>query len=392
MATLKPMTSMLFDIWVYVGIIGLIGSAVAFPMLLRRYREAAANEAGVEVDPLDGVEELDPVAVVEEEGSDSPVETVVTAEEPAKEEPVVEKKEEDISPPTKEEHPLKKAAREDAAGIPQSLKTGQTTAGGISPAVVYLQNLKMQMEHFEQEIHSLRSQVVNFAHKHDQEFDILLKKMTEFQSELHHEMETVPAEKKKASAPVAKPTPTPAPVVKPAPTPAPVAKPAPTPAPVAKPAPTPAPVAKPAPTPAPAAKPAPTPAPVVKPAPKPEPKPEPKPAPVAKPEPKPEPKPELKPAPVAKPEVKPEPKPAPEPDPISVEPTIELSPTPEKPPAAAASEPQIELSVEPVKKEGSPQDIADSLSLSAPEKGDKAAGEDTDPLQPDTSKGPVWPV
>ncbi len=356
MATLKPMTNMLFDIWVYVGIFGFIGSAVAFPFLLSRYRQAAAVDMHGSDEVLDALEEVDPVAVVEETNPGKSVETVATAEDSPKAEA------------PKAEHPLKKAAREGAAEVPSSLKTGQTTAGGISPAVVYLQNLKLQMEHFEQEIHSLRSQVVGFAHKHDQEFDILLKKMTEFQTELHHEMSDQPAAVKQPAPIAAKPAPV---AAKPAPV---AAKPAPV---AAKPAPA---AVKPPTKPVPVAvKPAAQPAPVVKQ------------APVAKPAPS------AKPA-AAQPEVKPAAAPVAKPAPAP-EPAIELSIAPEKAPAgepkldivvepAPAAEPELEIAAEKP-KEDTPQDVADSLSLSVP---DADEGKDDDPLKPDTSKGPVWPV
>jgi len=253
LATLIAMTNMLFDVWVYVGIFGFIGSIAAFPMLLKRYRLAAESELADGVEALDGIDPISEVETAEKFPEPEPVVEIPKRNEPASNEASVEKE----APPSEREHPLKTAAREGAAAVANTLKTGQTISGGISPAVVYLQNLKMQMEHFEKEIHQLRAQVVNFAHKHDQEFEILLKKMSEFQADLHQETSA------KLPRPAAPPSPVP--VAKPAPVP--VAKPAPVP--VAKPAPVP--VAKPAPVsvakPAPVsvAKPAPAPKPVEEP-------------------------------------------------------------------------------------------------------------------------------
>jgi len=327
LATLIAMTNMLFDVWVYVGIFGFIGSIAAFPMLLKRYRLAAESELADGVEALDGIDPISEVETAEKFPEPEPVVEIPKRNEPASNEASVEKE----APPSEREHPLKTAAREGAAAVANTLKTGQTISGGISPAVVYLQNLKMQMEHFEKEIHQLRAQVVNFAHKHDQEFEILLKKMSEFQADLHQETSA------KLPRPAAPPSPVP--VAKPAPVP--VAKPAPVP--VAKPAPVP--VAKPAPVS------------VAKPAP----------APVAKP------------APVSVA------KPAPAPKPVE-EPSIDFS----LEPATQKIEPRIELPAAKTAKEESAQDVADSLSLSVPAADEK--NDVVDPLKPEPGKGPVWPV
>ena len=335
LATLIAMTNMLFDVWVYVGIFGFIGSIAAFPMLLKRYRLAAESELADGVEALDGIDPISEVETAEKFPEPEPVVEIPKRNEPASNEASVEKE----APPSEREHPLKTAAREGAAAVANTLKTGQTISGGISPAVVYLQNLKMQMEHFEKEIHQLRAQVVNFAHKHDQEFEILLKKMSEFQADLHQETSA------KLPRPAAPPSPVP--VAKPSPVP--VAKPAPVP--VAKPAPVP--VAKPAPVS------------VAKPAP----------VPVAKPAP----------VPVAKPAPVSVAKPAPAPKPVE-EPSIDFS----LEPATQKIEPRIELPAAKTAKEESAQDVADSLSLSVPAADEK--NDVVDPLKPEPGKGPVWPV
>ena len=237
LATLIAMTNMLFDVWVYVGIFGFIGSIAAFPMLLKRYRLAAESELADGVEALDGIDPISEVETAEKFPEPEPVVEIPKRNEPASNEASVEKE----APPSEREHPLKTAAREGAAAVANTLKTGQTISGGISPAVVYLQNLKMQMEHFEKEIHQLRAQVVNFAHKHDQEFEILLKKMSEFQADLHQETSAKLPRPAAPPAPVPVAKPAPVPVAKPAPVP--VAKPAPVS--VAKPAPAPKPVEEP---------------------------------------------------------------------------------------------------------------------------------------------------
>ncbi len=222
------MNAILGDVWIYVCLAGLLLSGAALPFLIKRYRtEPVSGPGGLFPSPGDEPPEelsVEPVKVVD---ASSLKEPAVKGSAPAKKKPT----------------PVD----------PKTLRTGQTMPGGISPAIVYLQNLKLQIEHFEKEIHDLRSQVSGFAKTHDKQFHDLLDRMGSMQNELHHQVVAHEIQSKPAVKPAAKPSAVhaPAPAAKPAPKPAPAAaaKPAPKPAPVAKPAPKPAVVAKPAPKP-----------------------------------------------------------------------------------------------------------------------------------------------
>lgn len=356
------------DIWALAAGAGLLISLGALPFLFKRARAASAGPLpSVMAPPVSGLDALDDEPI--------PVVKAVPAAEAEEPKPVAKPEPRNEKPASEAEKPAPQAEK---AAVPASEMTMQAgadlqqtakkaekgpTTGGISPAVVYLQNLKIQMEHFEKEIHQLRTQMLAYTQTHDKEFKLLLDKLGELQSGIQGR---------------------PAPAA--APAPAPKAAPAPAPKVVAAP--------KPAPAPAPAPKPAPAPEP------KPAPAPAPKPAPVA--EPKPEPKVEsseqptiqielgARPAPgmtktAAKPapEPKPEPKAAPAPAPAT-EPTLAVAPPPadEKtvviPPPAKKAEPETA------------EQIAAGLSLKFP------GGE---PLVPPAeeepnpgAKGPVWPV
>lgn len=170
-----------------------------------------------------------------------------------------------------------------AAKAPDVLKTDQTLPGGVGPAVVYLQNMKVHLDHLESEVQTLKGQVASFAQKHDAQFSTLLDRLTDLKTELHsipHEPAVAP-QAAPAPLPVVAPAPaSQAPVLKaPEAASAPAAKSAPKPE--SAPAPEPAPVSMVAPAPK-AAAPASAPAPVlsIEPAPASKPAPAPKPAPL----------------------------------------------------------------------------------------------------------------
>ncbi|MBI3550745.1 MAG: hypothetical protein HY078_17045 [Elusimicrobia bacterium] len=57
----------------------------------------------------------------------------------------------------------------------KGLKTGATITGGISPAVVYLQSIKNQMEELKKEVDSLRAQVSAVGQKNESQYGAILK-------------------------------------------------------------------------------------------------------------------------------------------------------------------------------------------------------------------------
>lgn len=309
------LNAILGDVWIYVCLAGLLLSGAALPFLIKRYRaEPVSGPGGLSPSPED-----DPPP---EELSVEPVKVVDASS-------------------LKESAPAKEKL---TPADPKTLKTGQTMPGGISPAIVYLQNLKLQIEHFEKEIHELRSQVSGFAKTHDQQFHDLLDRMGDMQKELHHQVVAHEVQAKPAAAkPAAVQAAAAKPAVKPAAIQAPVVKQA------AKPDSQPAPVAKPVP------KPAPKPAPVKA---KVESKPEPKPAPAAKPAPK---------------------------------PAVELKSAEVKKAPAKATAEEI-ASTLTLNAPNGPSEKAEQKD--APAKKEEAAPpkQEEDILKPEKGKGPVWPV
>ncbi|MFH1723653.1 MAG: hypothetical protein ABII00_03415, partial [Elusimicrobiota bacterium] len=208
-----------------------------YPYLLKRYRAGEPEPRGELGDFIDIGEDdendalaatakpapKEPVAFDDEpvkvkaEPADSdetvklaPEPTAVAEEKPPESAPPAEKKP-SAAPPAEQKPPTAPpAAQKPAAQLtPRRINPTATMSGGLSPAVVYLQNLKIQMEHFEKEIHDLRSQVVGFARQHDKEFELLLKRMVDFQRELHHEVHSHAGTDEAAPAPARAPEPAP---------------------------------------------------------------------------------------------------------------------------------------------------------------------------------------
>ncbi|TBR24946.1 hypothetical protein EPO15_03060, partial [bacterium] len=158
------------DVWVLASAAGLLFSAAALPFLIKKARSATAS-------PLPGAmtvapfEEDEPIPVVKEPKAEK-------APEPAPA-PV------DASPA--------RAETPDRANVTGPVGRGEKFVGEIMG----------RMSHFETEIHELRSQVQGFSEAHDKEFKLLLQKMTDFQAELHRDLQARAASP--APAPAAKP-------------------------------------------------------------------------------------------------------------------------------------------------------------------------------------------
>ncbi|MFH2201858.1 MAG: hypothetical protein ABIJ96_01970 [Elusimicrobiota bacterium] len=229
-----------FTDWKFIGsVAGIVLSGGALPFLITRFKQAPVYDPPMVLPPTDKPEEFpdEPVKVVDEEPEP---EDEAVDEKPAEVEPVVERKEAAKDP--EPEKPAKKPAED----------KGATTTGGISPAIVYLQNLKQQIGNFEKELHDLRTEMLGASQSHDKQFKELLavvKKIAE-RGVVSAASGANPAPKPMPAA-VSKPAPAPAPKPAPKPAPAPAPKPAPAPA-AAKPAPAPAPKPAPAPAPKPA--------------------------------------------------------------------------------------------------------------------------------------------
>ncbi|MEK7743894.1 MAG: hypothetical protein AAB578_05860 [Elusimicrobiota bacterium] len=140
--------------------------------------------------------EPEPVKVVS--GHPEEAKPKVAAAEPAKPPPA------SAPPPLPEKKP-------EAGGL-----TGKTMIGGVSPAIVYLQNLKMQIEHFEKEIQQLRGDVSGFVQKHDTQYSYLLKRLGDLQGGMHPQASAPPPAREEADRAPRTASPGPPPAARPA--------------------------------------------------------------------------------------------------------------------------------------------------------------------------------
>lgn len=135
------------DGWFYISSAGLLVSGVLFFFLLGQYR-AAADAADVRSVALEPEAEISPVrsVYIPEEPAPAPAPAVKVASVPS--EPPAET--------PKAEAPKAEAAAPDYAG-PERRR--ENTTGGISPAVVYLQNIKSQLEGLHGQVAELTKRV-----------------------------------------------------------------------------------------------------------------------------------------------------------------------------------------------------------------------------------------
>lgn len=170
------MMGLLGDGWFYISAGGFLVSAVLFVFLLGQYRaaveaedEPSAEEADAEPVALSPVGEkvyTPKVAAIEPEpAAAAKTPAPAAAATPPKAEttqPVFEKKAEKPVDPAEITFSGKKAERSE-------------TTGGVSPAVVYLQNMKTQMDRLDKEISGLRT----IATQQSTHTDLILKKLAE---------------------------------------------------------------------------------------------------------------------------------------------------------------------------------------------------------------------
>ena len=128
------------DGWFYISSVGLLVSGVLFFFLLGQYRAAA--------DAADGTQ-----AALEPEAAPSPVRPIYIPDEPAAAPKVA-------SAPM--ELPVESPKPEPVIAAPNYLgpdRRRENTTGGISPAVVYLQNIKTQLEGLHAQVSELTKRV-----------------------------------------------------------------------------------------------------------------------------------------------------------------------------------------------------------------------------------------
>lgn len=158
------MMGLLGDGWFYISAGGFLVSAVLFVFLLGQYR--AAVEAEDEALPADGPEPVPLTA--------SPSEKVYTPKVAAPPEPVKSVAAEP-APAPKAAKTAEPEPKVDPANITFSGKKSESSTGGISPAVVYLQNMKLQMDRLDKDITGLKS----IAAQQNTHTDLILKKLGE---------------------------------------------------------------------------------------------------------------------------------------------------------------------------------------------------------------------
>lgn len=185
------MTSLWGDGWFYISALGFLGTLVLFVYFLGQYRAAVEAEEGEEDGgaPSAAAEAGEKVYVPKAALADypEPVPVVKPAPKPAPARiPAVEAEAEAPAP-----EPVKKE--------PEKKRDPATSSGGLSPAVAYLQNLKLQVDALEKEL----AQLKGLAARQSAQGELILKKLAEL------------AEKAAAPAPAAAPEPKAAPAAEP---------------------------------------------------------------------------------------------------------------------------------------------------------------------------------
>jgi hypothetical protein len=182
--------SLLGDGWFYISAVGFIGSGALFLYLLGQYRvavedaeesEAVAPAPALTVKPVvvDPTPAMAPVPIV----SQPQAKPVTAASLPTASATPVGSPAPD---PRKGGLPAAAAPAQGGGYTGPDRRRGDLTASGsLSPAVVYLQNIKSQMEKFDKEISALKSLSVQQA----AQGELLLKRL----SELAENIKTAPA-------------------------------------------------------------------------------------------------------------------------------------------------------------------------------------------------------
>jgi len=167
------MDAFISDVWCWGYLAGFFVGVGGVAFSLKRLRgvaaEAASDQASLGGAPGDAVEPIKVVLPKAEHGSKlADFEEGIVGAAPLH-----------SPPPAFAEPPARsQAAKQDA----------EPPAAGMGPAVAHLQNLKTQMEHFENEVHTLRGELAAMAQNHDNQFESLLKRLSELQQEVRRQV------------------------------------------------------------------------------------------------------------------------------------------------------------------------------------------------------------
>ena len=212
------MAGLLADGWFYISSAGLLVSGVLFFFLLGQYR--AATDAADQPEPEASAEPhhdvVRPIYIPEETPAPSKIASVSHEEKPA-------------------EKPAPEPAPAPAPAATPDAKRRENTTGGINPAVVYLQNIKNQLEEIHKENRELAKRVEAITSR-DEALIERLSELAQAVAELKAgapapaaEQAPAPKRAKKSAEPAPAPAPAPEPVVvvEAVPAPAPAPEPAP---------------------------------------------------------------------------------------------------------------------------------------------------------------------
>lgn len=170
------------DSWFYVSVVGFVLSALLWPYFLHRYRKASPVPLAEEASGLSEPERMEPARVLEPRPvhvveaklveSSQKLESVrqpASAPAPSGE---AQTKADAVSTGVKRLTPVAVSPKP-----AQELRTGQTLTGGISPAVVYLQSMKSQLDRLEKDMRSLQGRVSDSVRRQESMVESILVKL-----------------------------------------------------------------------------------------------------------------------------------------------------------------------------------------------------------------------
>lgn len=232
------------DPWLLVSSVGFVASLALWFALLKKFRQSGQLAADMAAEAAIVADKIEPIPVKTEAMATS---TVSSIKEPPSDAtikvapplPAAEPTLKMIAPVQREPEPLPKPAPQSespaaqpsaeplpapvpapapasepspakpvlpsAAPVP-NLRSGQTLTGGISPAVVYLQNLKEQLEGLRKEVQSVKTQMTGISQKSESQFGEILRRLDDMRG-------GIPASASPPAPAAASVAPSPAPVV-----------------------------------------------------------------------------------------------------------------------------------------------------------------------------------